>query len=659
MAQIATRRSFSALFGLLVIGLVLIPNLAHAQSPDGAEPNAFSRHLFHAKRSDYQALHEQLNGTGFFPVSIQSPANSRYNVVWNKDINVERYAIHTNMSRDSYEDRRDEYKRKRMKRSFVTAYSHNGEVRYNAIWVKETDDRDRRVHSKLSEKELVKKLKSYGRRGYSPVDILPWRHKKEVYYSAVWIKDKRDAAWIVDVPVDEWEKFHKEKRQQGYSLRDIGMLGASSTNGIRYSGVWVKDKATRTHFRKMGLTTAEVSSVLAAQVKDNYRVSDLDSVYVGDEIRFSVLLHRPGRRNRLIANFDIPEDMEDILIASLEEYRLPGRNGRSGNIGFFIENFETGRYIAYNPDQPFFISSTRKVILAASALQNGFKPSTRRSIDLDIENYRFDAREEGQSRGGIEYPRIDRRRMSSKFAPSDLLAAMLVESDNTAADYFYENWAGMRELRKTLESLDTRNFGEMISKCEQDRRSLMVKPGFDDLSEVRCHVLREWVTNPGERLRYANADEREILDGKLTARSESVWREHINKHYNALTPRTFARFFRSIAEEELLTRRQRGQLLSHMGTSSNFTSGLIEPRLFDSHAAKNGRTYRNKTWVGFTWDWRGRRGDYDRIRPKHAFVILTEDHSEPGSAASDNADLFSSVLFQRVLPLLDIGNRKR
>ncbi|MEM8546989.1 MAG: serine hydrolase, partial [Pseudomonadota bacterium] len=624
-----------------------------AQAPEGAEPIAFSRYIAHAKRRDYQDLHEQLNGTGFMPVSVQSPANSRYNVVWHKDMNIERYAIHTNMSRKSYEERRDEYKRKSMRRSFVTAYSQDGKLRYNGIWVKETKERKRRVHSKLTEKELKKKLKSYARSGYSPVDILPWRHKKEVFYSAVWIKDGRDSASIVNVSESDWGKFHQQKRQQGYSLRDIGMLGASKASGIRYSGVWVKDQATRTHFRKMGLTSAEVASVLAQKVEENYRVSDLDSVYVGDEIRFSVLLHRQGRQNRLMSNFDIPEDMEDVLLMSLEEYRLPGRNERSGRIGFYIENYETGKFVAYNPDQPFFMSSTRKVILAASALQNGFKPSTKRSIDLSIENYRFDARDPGQSRAEIEYPMIDRRRMSSKFAPSQLLAAMLVASDNTAADYFYENWAGMRELRTTLEALDTRNFGEMISKCEQDRRSLMVIPGNRDLQDIRCHALREWVKSPNERVRWANADERGILEEASTRRNESVWRAHINKHYNAITPRTFSRFFKAMAEGELLKRRQRGELLSHMGTSSNFSARLFDPRLFDAHAAKNGRTYRNKTWVVFTWDWRRRNGAYSHIAPKHSFVFLTENHSHNDTVASDTADIFASALFQRIVPLLE------
>ncbi|MEM1261445.1 MAG: serine hydrolase [Pseudomonadota bacterium] len=652
--MISTRKEAVRAIACVTVMALSLTDIALAQAPQGAEPIVFSRQIAHAKRSEHQALADQLSGTGFIPVSAQSPANNRYNVVWQKDFNVESYAIHTNLSRDAYEDKRDQYKRKGFRRSFVTGYSNDKKVRYNAIWVKEREARKRRVHSMLSKKDLLKKLRSYNRSGYTPVDILPWRHDKKVYYSAVWVRDKRDAAWLVDATRKEWDSFHKEKRGADYSLRDIGMLGASKSSGVRYSGVWVKDKATRRHYRHMNLTTAELSGVLADKIKDNYRVSDIDSAYVGDEVRFAVLMHRPARRNRLIANFEIPEEVEDTLLTMLEEYRLPGNNGHSGNVGFYLENYDSGRFIAYNPDEHYFMSSTRKVILGASALQNGFKTSNRRSVNLDIENYRYDTRDPGSSIGGIDYPSINKASLSSRFTPSQLLAAMLDASENTAADYFFEQWAGMREMRKTLEALGTKNFGEMISKCEQERRSLMVIPGFDDLRDIRCHVLREWIQDPQGRVRSANPDEREILDGKRIDRTRSRWRTHIDKHYNAITPRTYAAFFKALADEELLNRRRRGDLLSHMSRSNRlFGPDSLRGTLFDTHAAKNGATFRNRAWVVFTWNWRTSGRDFDKIDPRHSFVFLTEDHNEEDPSRADRADNLGAAIFQVALPSLE------
>lgn len=650
---------------ILVVALLLPCNELAAQSPPGAEPIIFSRQIAHAERSDYQEMRQALSGTGFVPVSAQSPANSRYNVIWHKDGNVERYAIHTDLSRKEYEDKRDEYKKKRMQRSFVTAYSDDGDIRYNGIWIKEKEERARLVHSKLSEKELKRKLKSYNRKGYSPVDIMPWRHGKKVYYSAVWIKDKRNAAWIVDVSLKEWDEFHKQKRQQGYSLRDVGMLGASKSSGVRYSGVWVEDKATRTHYRNLTLTSAELGGVLNDKIRQNYRVSDLDSVYVGDTIRFSIVMHRPARRNRLVSNFEIPEDIEDTILTLLDEYRMPGNDGNSGNVGFFVENYESGRFIAYNPDEHYFMSSTRKVILGASAIQNGLSTSSKRNIDLDSSAYRYDARGSGTTVGGIPYPVVNLRRMEEPFSSGQLLAAMLVESDNTAADYFFENWAGMREMRATLESTGTRNFGEMISKCQQERRSLMTRKGYKDLVDVRCRPLREWVEEPQRLVSSATPEEREILDGKNIVRSELRWQTHINKHYNAITPRTFAGFFRALADGSLLDRDERAHLLRHMGPTNRLFGRLsrgnnrFDPQLFDQQVAKNGATFRNRAWVAFTWDWRTRRQDFRKITPKHGFVFLTENHNSEDPDRSGRVDNLTEAIFNLTLPTLEAGRKRR
>ena len=641
-----------AVTAMLFIGTVVPP--AWSQSPQGAEPIVFSRQIAHAKRSDYQTLHEELKGTGFVPVSAQSPANSRYNVVWHKDMNIRSYRMHTNLSRDSYEEHRDDYKRDDFRRSFVTAYSQDGQIRYNAIWVKEKEKRKRRVHSRLSEKELRKKLKSYNRSGYTPVDILPWRHDKKVYYSAVWVRDRRDAEWLVDASPAEWEDFHKKQRDAGYSLRDIGMLGSSKLSGVRYSGVWVKDSAIRRHRRYMGITREELNEELDEYIKLNYRVSDLDSVYVGDSIRYSLILHRPARRNRLVSNFELDESVEERLEELLEEYRTAGSDGESGNVGFWIEDFDTDRFVTFNPDEHYFMSSTRKVILGASALQNGFKVGRRDSVDLKIEDYRFDDRSAGTTAGGIAYPSLTRDRIESRVSPGGLLAAMLVQSDNTAADYFYNNWAGMREMRKTLEDLGTKNFGEMIGKCDQEKRSISSKRNHADIADVRCHALREWITADGEPLTLANADEREILEGKRTGRNATVWRRHIDRHYNAITPRTFGTFFRALAEGDLFNNRRRGDLLQHMGRrSSLFQPDTLDSRLFDTHRAKNGGTYQNRAWAVFTWDWNTSPTRHSSIRPQHSFVFLTEDHSLGDDDRRDRADALATAIWQLLLPEMD------
>ncbi|MEM7002856.1 MAG: serine hydrolase [Pseudomonadota bacterium] len=624
-----------------------------AEPPPKAEHLVFSRYIAHADRDTFRQLHNELKGTGFVPVSAQSPANSHYNVVWHKDYNIDAWRFFTKMSRSDYEKRRDDLRSKGFRRAFLTGYSDDGRERYNGIWVKEKVDRKRRTHSKLSKKELAKKLVAYEKDGYTPTDIMPWRHKKRVYYSAVWIKDNREVAWALEVSLKDWEKTHKLRRKQGYSLRDIGMLGASKRSGVRFSGVWVKNSKLRTHYRRMLVTEGDLVKVLRGRIKENYRVSDLDSAYVGGKVHFSVLLHRPAGRNKLRANFELDENVEVSVRSLLENYRKQESSSGADNVGFYIENYQTGKFVAYNPNEHYFMSSTRKVLLAAASMQEGFQAGNRRTVDLDLVDYRYDARDAGRSRGGVSYPSINRRSLSTPFTPSHMLAAMLVESDNTAADYFYNNWAGKVEMRRMLRSLGTSNFGEMIGKCDQYTRSLSLKPGYADFKDVRCHVLRAWMLDQRNGLRRANSKERKILKDKNASRSVGLWRAHIDRHFNALTPRTYARFFEALADGEVLTRNQRGDLLRHMVTSSRFSGRQFTPRLFDGHAAKNGRTHRNKSWVVFTWDFLNGNSDYTSIDPKQGYVFFSEDHSDPGEDGNDGADNLSQALYVLLMPQLE------
>ena len=201
-------------------------------------------------------------------------------------------------------------------------------------------------------------------------------------------------------------------------------------------------------------------------------------------------------------------------------------------------------------------------------------------------------------------------------------------------------------------------FGAMIGKCDQYKRSLASKPGQKSLLNVRCHVLRRWMQNKQAGRALANDAERKILDGNFSGRSNGLWRRHIDRHYNAITPRTYALFFRKMAENKLLSNAQRSDLLRHMGSSSRFrgnwtNNGSTRPALFDQHVTKNGRTYRNKSWVVFTWDWLSDDDNYNGISPQHGFVFFTEDHSEHDDANDDTANNTARALYDRILPLLE------
>ena len=610
--------------------------VAPPPTPPAAEPVVFSQLSAGVTRATYLRDLGSVRTSGYYPASIQCPGNARYSVVWHKDANVTDWQVRTDMTDSAFDSQRDAWRRRGYVRSFVTGYDTPAGIRYNAVWVKEHIGKQRKVHRKLTRTQLDAKVAEYRVDGYSPVDILPWRASGQTYYSCVWIRDSRRFRHVASATENGWEQLHSSYRAQGYSLRDIGVV-TEGRLGSRYAGVWVRDPAIATHRRYLNLTRAQLSEKIAAYKKLNYRIDDVDAHSAASAARFTLVMHQLPRRNTLRANHSLPRAVSTSLNALLDGYRQT-----YGNVGMYIQDLTTGKYIAYNPDEHYYLSSTRKVLIGAAALRSGLDLS--RSVRLDVTDFRDTPKGGGASAGGVGYPDLNKSAVPGTFRVGQLFAAMLTGSDNTATDWFSRNWAGNSQLRAMLAgAVGTRNFGEFITKCEQDKSSLAIAWGTPLVHSVRCHVLRDHL-NGGE-LTWANSWERSFLAVRRPGRDADDWRTHFDKLGNSITPAAYGAFFRGLASGSVLSAQRRGELLRHQGTrSSLFGRARFNSAPFEFHVAKNGSTFRNRTWAVFAFDWVGSTGDWSNITPQYSFVFLTEDHI--GESRKTESDALARAIFR-------------
>ena len=615
---------------------VAASSISFAQSPKEARSVVFSLAAPALDRDGFRSEMKRKDAAGFAPVSIQSAGDGRHAVVWHKDSNLVSWRAHVEKTSAQVDKLQKTLSGQGFVRSFVAGYSRGGSRLFNVIWVKEKRKRARKVHRQLSRTDVRAKMKAYAKLGFSPVDLVPWVHKKKTYYSAVWVKDGRESRYVVGVQRSKWDQAHASHRRAGYALRDIGVVGGRHSGDVRYAGIWVKDGRLKTHFRSMLLERKGLDDALRSKVPENYRIDDIDTAQVGGRSRYSLILRRVSDRNKVVANFKLPSKTKSRLTRLLSGYHSASSKAHSGNVGFFVQNLRNGRYIAFNPDEHFFMSSVRKVLVGAASLRNRFDPTDSDVVKLSREAYRAPPRDPSRSVGGVRYPAISAPGLFSKSA---LFAAMLTSSDNNAADYFFERWGGQKSMRAMLEGpVGTRDFGELVSKCGQERRSTMAKGGrYRSLRNVRCHVFRRWQSDGS--LAWANPSERQLLKGLKPSRADRDWRRHINQHRNAITPRAYGRFWRALSTGKVLSTSQRGELLRHMGRRRGlFGTARFKSAPFESHVAKNGATYRNRAWVVLAFDFNGDDRNYASITPRFSFSWFTEDHAGPKDGRGDAAD---------------------
>ena len=161
-----------------------------------------------------------------------------YAGVWMENKEKLPWLSYRNVDSQTFSDRFQQSSGQGYRMVDVEAYPSGNSTRYSAIWVKNSDNLGWAEHRDMSRTAYRRKFNEYRDRGYRVADVESYRQNGQQRYAAIWVKNTNGRGWKArrDMSAQGFSNAWKTYRDEGYRLVDFETY--PGTGGTRYAGVW-------------------------------------------------------------------------------------------------------------------------------------------------------------------------------------------------------------------------------------------------------------------------------------------------------------------------------------------------------------------------------------------------------------------------------------
>lgn len=248
---------------------------------------------------------------------------------------------------------------------------------------------------------------------------------------------------------------------------------------------------------------------------------------------------------------------------SLSDERWPSRlkssleridNNSEIDFGVYVKNLKTGKELEYRTENPWYLASTIKVLVAAAVLSEAEKGNLNLNDSAQLRRSDF-----VDGSGPLIW-----RKPGEKFTLAYLLEHMLTESDSTATDILIRR-LGIKKLNAFVQ-FHMPGFGE-ITDLKQVRKEAYseVHPRARNLTGMDFIEIKK--SPPAQRLK---ALARRLYVGESTLRVatvEEAFERYYKRGLNSGDLAQFGRFLEQLLEGRVLNAQSTQILRTHMEAS--------------------------------------------------------------------------------------------
>lgn len=201
-------------------GWASLRNLTHQE---------FSREWQNYKAKGYRLIDQEaymLNG------------QRRYAGVWIQNKENLAWVSYRNVDSAEFSNRFKTYTKQGYRMVDIEAYPSGGKTLYSAIWVKDRQILPWAEHRDMTQAQYKSKFDSFKNQGYRVLDFESYRQNGQQRYAAIWVKNTNGRGWVArrDMTANWFGNWWKTYKDQGYRLVDFEAY--PTAQGTRYAGVW-------------------------------------------------------------------------------------------------------------------------------------------------------------------------------------------------------------------------------------------------------------------------------------------------------------------------------------------------------------------------------------------------------------------------------------
>ena len=275
---------------LLVCGLVVGPLGAGALR--AADPWEMRQNL---TATEFEKASKELADKGYRPVQLSAAVvgkekdkEVRFLAVWEKQTDAPAWESRHALTAKEYEKTAAELKDKGFRAVDLCAYEVGDEARFAALWEKAPKDAPaREAHHALSSDDYRDLYTALSNKGYRPLRVNGYAVGKETRYATIWEKEPKGApAWNTRRDMTATQYQDEFNAQVANGCRLVHVAGYTIDDEERFVGVWQKSDV-KTEWQARHAMDAKQFETTAAQMKERlYRPLRVNSHAVKGQLQF-------------------------------------------------------------------------------------------------------------------------------------------------------------------------------------------------------------------------------------------------------------------------------------------------------------------------------------------------------------------------------------
>ncbi len=552
----------------------------------------------------------RLTALNYKPVSLTGAVlpdgSTRFSSVFHKEAAENDFVSNRGLTEADYSAKNLDLKNQGFRPVDVVGRSTSSGMRYDAVWVRSSATAVSSINLSLT--QLTQQNQILQVYGITPVRLHGYRNASgTTVYSGVWVQNSADFRLILDQNGTNYGTQFDQVTGAGYRCIDIAVYPVG--NEVRYTGIFVKDATITSAFAVRGMTQAAFETRRQQHANENYVLVDAEYYststtslvprYAGVWIRRS---NTSVLSNRNLDDASAPAAAR-TAIASLRTQSA----GFPGSLGYVIEDLSNGNWLGFRINEPFYMASVSKVMIAAAVLNQVESGALTYTQTVNYTNQDI-----------LDTGDLPNAAGNSTLATS--LNLMLDQSSTNATDRLV-NLVTPQVVNRYLEDSGIVDVGEVTSICELDRRIMAAQNAC--VWTVPCWEFERWLRNRTVPTTTASAN----CLTPLTRNNATDYAAYYSTLANSATPLQFARLWRRLLHANIVTSVSSGRILGALAISNSGTesAGLVGPTYFTGLADKSGGKFGVEAYVGV-----GFNGGLPTGTAQYAISVFTEGWA-PGS----------------------------
>src|SRR5215216_68188 len=199
-------------------------------------------------------------------------------------------------------------------------YVTGGTRYYAGVWVENREQLAWASYRDVTSAEFSQRFDQYRDAGYLPIDVEVYPKDSELRYGAVWVKNTEGLSFKLRRGLTSAEYGAAFDTYKALGLRSVNVESVQTPQGQRYAGIWIRNVGGRGWFARRDLTATQYRNYWNLYTDLGYRPDDYEKYETAGGPRSAGIFRQTSQR----PEWNLRGTVDSYVQKELDDFDVPG-----------------------------------------------------------------------------------------------------------------------------------------------------------------------------------------------------------------------------------------------------------------------------------------------------------------------------------------------